>query len=207
MLLPRDARLEADLFAAGILPDRTSPWPVDYTVPTSLLQDADAHVRLEALLVLSELPTSPRAAAAIADVIAFPANARDAWIPDAVSIAGARQGPGFLAELIKRRTSPGDSLAVAGFQKAVAKLGRYHAATKDPALVVGLIAGVSQATLPLAIAMLNGMAEGWPQDSPPQFSAEHRAALVLAARDAPAELSAAFSRLAVRWAMPDVFKP
>ena len=32
----------------SILPDRTSPWPVDYTVPTAILQDADPHVRLEA---------------------------------------------------------------------------------------------------------------------------------------------------------------
>ena len=61
MLLPRDQQLADGIFAAGILPDRSSPWTVEYTVPTGILQDADAHVRLEALLVLSELPASPRA--------------------------------------------------------------------------------------------------------------------------------------------------
>jgi putative membrane-bound dehydrogenase-like protein len=207
MMLPRDQRLEEDLFAAGILPDRTSPWPVDYTVPTSILQDADAHVRLEALLVLSELTPSPRAAAALADVITFPGNARDPWIPDAVSIAGAKHGPGFLADLIKRRVPANDSLAVAGMQKAVAKLGRFHATQNNPATVVALIGGVPQATPALAIGMLNGMADGWPQDAPPQLSAEQKAALVLAARDASPELAAAFAKLATRWGMPDVFKP
>jgi putative membrane-bound dehydrogenase-like protein len=207
MMLPRDQRLEDDLFAAGILPDRTSPWPVEYTMPTSVLQEADAHVLLEALLVLSELPPSPRAAAALADVISFPGNARDAWIPDAVSIAGAKHGPGFLASLIKRRVPANDSLAVVGMQRAVAKLGRFHAAQSDAAIVVTLIGGIPQATLPLAIGMLNGMAEGWPQEAPPQLSAEQKAALVLAARDAPPELAAAFGKLAARWAMPDVFKP
>ena len=207
MMLPRDKRLEDDLFAAGILPDRTSPWPVEYTVPTSILQDADAHVRLEALLILSELPPSPRAAAALADVISFPGNARDAWIPDAVSIAGAKHDPGFLADLIKRRVPANDSLAVVGMQRAVAKLGRFHAAQSDAAIVVTLIGGIPQATLPLAIGMLNGMADGWPQEAPPQLSAEQKAALVLAARDASPELAAAFAKLAARWAMPDVFRP
>jgi len=207
MMLPRDQRLEDDLFAAGILPVRASPWPVEYTVPTSILQDADAHVRLEALLVLSELPASPRAAAALADVITFPANARDPWIPDAVSIAGAKHGPGFLADLITRRVPANDSLAVVGIQKAVAKLGRFHAAQLDAATIVTLISGIPQASAALAIGMLNGMAEGWPQDAPPQLSVEQKAALVLAARDASPELLAALAKLATRWGMPDVFKP
>jgi hypothetical protein len=207
MLLPRDQQLLDAIFTAGILPDRSSPWPVEYTVPTSILQDADAHVRLEALLVLSELPPSPRAAAALAEIISLPSNARDAWIPDAVSIGGSKQGSGFLVDLIKRRVPANDSLAVAGMQKAVAKLGRYHAAQTDLGTVVNLISVVSQATPALAIGMLNGMAEGWPQDAPPLLSAEQKVVLVAAARDASPELTAAFDKVAARWAMPDVFKP
>lgn len=207
MLLPRDQQLLDGLFAAGILPDRTSPWPVEYTVPTSILQDADAHVRLEALLVLSELPASPRAAAALAEIISLPSNARDAWIPDAVAIGGSKQGSAFLDDLIRRQVPANDSLAVAGMQRAVAKLGRYHAAQKDFGGVVSLISVVPQATPALAIGMLDGMAEGWPQDAPPMVSAEQKASLVAAARDASPELSAAFAKLAARWVMPDVFKP
>jgi hypothetical protein len=176
-------------------------------VPTSILQDADAHVRLEALLVLSELPASPRAAASITELIAFPANARDPWTPDAVSIAGARQSPDILRDLIRRRVPVDDSLAVAGMQKAVHKLARYHAAQKDVARVVGLIAAVPGATGALAVGMLNGIADGWPQETPPALTAEQRATLATAARDATPELAAAFEKIATRWAMPGVFKP
>jgi putative membrane-bound dehydrogenase-like protein len=206
MLLPRDQQLQDDIFAAGILPDHVSPWIVEYTVPTSLLQDADAHVRLEALLVLSELPASQRAAAAIADIISLPANARDPWLPDAVAMAGARQSPDFLPELLRRRVPDNDSLAVAGMQRAVGKLARYPAAQQDLPRVVALIGAVPQATRALAIAVLNGIADGWPQESPPALTAEQRAALVASARDASAELAAVFAKVAARWALPDVFR-
>ncbi len=206
MLLPRDQELADAIFAAGILPDRSSPWTVEYTVPTGVLQDADAHVRVEALLVLSELPASPRAGSAVADILTYPANARDAWLPDAVAIAGARQGPEFLQELVRRRIPDNDSLAVAGMQRAVAKLAGYHARQKDAPTVVGLIGVVPQATPQLAVALLNGIAEGWPQESPPDLTAEQRVLLVASARDAAPDLAAAFARVATRWAMPEVFK-
>ena len=44
MMLPRTPQLLDDILAAGILPDRTSPWPVDYTVPTAILQDAEMRL-------------------------------------------------------------------------------------------------------------------------------------------------------------------
>ena len=206
MALPRDQRLEADMFSAGILPDRASPWPVEYTVGTSILQDADAHVRLEALLALSELPASPRAAAALADVISHPENARDAWIPDAVAMAGAKQGPEFLRGLLARRVPTNDSLAVAGISRAVLKMARHHAATADAATVVGLIEAVPQAPPALATALLHGIAQGWPEERPPQLSPQQRAALAAAARGASGDIVTALSQVAARWTLPDVFR-
>ncbi|MGH7528750.1 MAG: PVC-type heme-binding CxxCH protein [Gemmatimonadales bacterium] len=205
MTLPRDSQLLGDMFAAGILPDRRSPWPVEYTVPTSVLQDADPHVRLEALLVLSELPPDPRAAAAIADVMLHPANARDPWIPDAVAMAGVKQGPQFLAALLGRPVPVTDSLAVAGLGRAVQRMARYHAARADAATVIALIGAVPRADERLAVAVLNGLAEGWPEERPPQLSSEQRAALAGAARGAAGGLPAAFARVAGRWGLPDVF--
>ncbi|MGH7449700.1 MAG: PVC-type heme-binding CxxCH protein, partial [Longimicrobiales bacterium] len=49
MVLPRDQQLLDDIFTAGMLPQRTSPHEVEYTVPSGVLQDADAQVRLTAL--------------------------------------------------------------------------------------------------------------------------------------------------------------
>ncbi|MGH7573737.1 MAG: PVC-type heme-binding CxxCH protein, partial [Longimicrobiales bacterium] len=101
-VLPRDAQLMDDIFDAGLLPDRTSPAEVEYTVGSAILQDADPQVRLTALLALSELPASPRAASAILELIMVPQNARDPWLPHAAAIAGAQQGPEFAVELLGR---------------------------------------------------------------------------------------------------------
>jgi putative membrane-bound dehydrogenase-like protein len=209
MMLPRDQALLDGIFAAGLLPDRQSPWPVDYTVGTPILQDADAHVRLEALLVLAEIGGGARERAAIADVITFPGNARDAWIPDAVAMAGVKHGPDFLKDLAARRP-PTDTIAVRGMGRSVHKLARSFAWSKDVSVIVNLIEAVPRSTPPFAVALVNGLADGWPQDStaaPPQFTAAQKAVLVAAAKDASAELSAAFVRLAGRWNLPDAFKP
>jgi hypothetical protein len=142
-------------------------------------------------------------------VITFPGNARDPWIPDAVAMAGAKHGPAFVRDLIGRRV-PNDSLAVAGMRRAVHKLGRIHAAQKDLAVVTALISSVPSATSALAVAMLNGIAEGWPLDTaaaPPNFTAEQKAALVAAATGASPELAEAFAKIAARWNTPNAFKP
>src|SRR5690606_26445192 len=66
-VLPRDAAL-ADIVLADGGP----------------LEDADAQVRVVALLALSELAPSTRAADRIRRLLLEPVNTRDAWLPDAV---------------------------------------------------------------------------------------------------------------------------
>lgn len=207
MMLPRDGSLLEAIFDAGILPDRRSPTPVDYTVPTSVLQDADAHVRLQALLTVSELPASTRAAAAIADIILQPDNARDPWMPDAVAMAGAKQGPGFLADLVRRRPPLlSDSAAAAGVGRSVEMMAHFHATAASPAVVVSLIAAVPEAASGWGAELLNGIATGWPEERPPQLTDAQRAALVAAARNATGATAEAFDKVAARWGLPRVFK-
>ncbi len=209
MMLPRDRALLDGIFAAGILPERASPWPVDYTVGTPILQDADAHVRLEALLVLAEIGGSEREVKALNDVITFPGNARDPWIPDAVAMAGAKLGPEFLSVILAARV-PNDSVATAGMRRTVHKLGRIYATDKNLDVVTELISAAPTATPPLGAALINGIAEGWPLDStaaPPVFSAKQKAALVAAANRATGELAEGLAKVAVRWNAPDAFKP
>jgi hypothetical protein len=175
-------------------------------VETAVLQDADPHVRLEALLALSEVPGSARESAAILDVITSRTNARDPWIPDAVAMAAAAQPPSLLRSLIHRPVVANDSLATSGMRRATVRIARFHAARADAATVVDLIASVPQATPALAAAMLNGIAEGWPQETAPQFSAEQRATLATSARNAGPEVTDAFAKVAARWNLPTVFK-
>ena len=206
MMLPRNQQLLDDIFAANILPDRGAPWTADNTVETSVLQDADAHVRLEALLALSEVPGSAREAAAILDVITSRANARDPWIPDAVAMAGATQRPALLRSLIRRPVVANDTLGTSGMRRATLRLARFHAAKADAATVVDLIATIPRATPALAAAMLTGIAEGWPEETPPQFSADQRASLAASAKGASQELTDAFAKVAAKWNLPGIFK-
>ena len=189
--LPRNAQLEPDISTAD------------------LLEDADAHVRLQALLTLSELAPSSRSAEAVMKVILAPANARDPWIPDAVVVAAAPHGMPFLLDLVKAKSAPGsDSLSALGVGRSVRLLSRYYASKADAAAVVTLVDAVKSAgNTTVAVAVLDGIATGWPEGSPPQFGAEQKATLVAAARSASApEVAAAFTRVATRWALPDIFK-
>lgn len=204
-LLPRDGRLLEDVLGAGILPDRASPTPVDYTVPSGTLQDADPKVRLEALLAVSELAPSPRAAEVIGEVLRTPANARDPWLPDAAGIAGAHQGVDFLLEVLGGEL-PSDSASARGIGRAARMMARYHAsaASAETALVL-----VEAATSPPALvgaATLEGIATGWPEGSPPDLSGAQRARLSAAARRAP-ELQEAFQLLAERWGVSRIGAP
>ena len=75
-----------------------------------LLFDADAHVRLAALLALSEMPRSEAAGGAVLALLEDPANLRDRWLPDAATAAAARHDAGFLdAFLGSRREVPSEA--------------------------------------------------------------------------------------------------
>jgi putative membrane-bound dehydrogenase-like protein len=202
-VLPRDDRLLDDILVAGILPDRSSPTPVEYTVPTAALQDADAKVRLAALLALSELPPSPRIVQVIWEVLQSPSNLRDAWLPDAAAIAGARQGVDFAVDVA---ASPAlDSASVAGQAQAVELMARSHASRSDLEAAVELLLAAPSAEPAVGRALVAGVAEGWPEAEPPALTAEQRSRLTAAARSRP-ELASPFAELAERWGIPDLVR-
>lgn len=205
MVLPRTPELLDDILAAGMLPDRTAPGQMEYTVGSAVLQDADPGVRLEALLALSELPASPRAAALIAEALRVPVNARDAWLPDAIAIAGARQGPAFLQDVLKQAVPAGDKEVVAGVARAVHRMARHHATAADPVVAVALIQAVPDVAVPIADGLLQGVADGWPEKQPPTLSPAQQTTLAGVSRRASADLSKRFAALAERWAMPGLF--
>jgi hypothetical protein len=203
IVLPRDGRLLDDIMAAGMLPDRDSPTPVDYTVGSPLLQDAEPAVRIEALLAVAELEGSSRATAAVAEVLFAPRSARDRWMVDAAAMAGAAQGPAFTVQVLEREL-PDDSASVAGVGRAVELMSRHHATAGDAAAVVPLIVAVEEAHAVLGAAVLEGIADGWPEEQQPTLTAEQRAALQAAAAGAPG-LAEGFAALAERWGDQDLF--
>jgi putative membrane-bound dehydrogenase-like protein len=207
MMLPRDSQLLTDILSSGILPDRGSPWPVEYTVSNALLSDADPHVRLEATLALSELAPSDRSANVVRELFASLDNARDPWMPDAIAIAAAGHGPAFLGELLVQRVPPNaDSITVNGLKRVVQRLARLHSTKAEIGPVVSLINAVPRAHPGLGTALLEGIAVGWPEERRPELSPEQRATLVEAARSSSAALGLSFDKVAARWTLPNVFR-
>jgi putative membrane-bound dehydrogenase-like protein len=207
MMLPRDSQLLTDILASGILPDRGSPWPVEYTVGNAILSDADLHVRLEATLAMSELPPSDRAANVVRELFASLDNARDPWMPDAIAIAAAGHGPALTVTLLQQRVPNNtDSVTVAGLRRVIQRLSRLQAARAEIGPMVTLIHAIPRSHVGLASALLDGIATGWPEERAPQLTPEHRAALAEAARNSPAELGPLFDRVAARWTIPNAFR-
>jgi uncharacterized protein len=219
MALPRDQQLENAIFAAGLLPDRNAPGAS--TVGSGTLQDAHHSVRMEALLVLSELPPSERAAAAIREVMMVAQNGRDRWMPDAVAIAAARQTPDLALELLRTPPVATDSAYLVGARTVVQFLARYHASNQDIGRVIALLEAVPEADPILAEGVFAGIAgaaqgsppfradwrgdqAGWPEDQRPTLTAEQRATITAAARASAPDAAAGFARVAARWGMPEL---
>jgi putative heme-binding domain-containing protein len=84
-VMPRDAASTRAILAANVL------------------ADADAQVRLAALLALAEMPKDEAAGAAVAEVLRRPENEGDRWIPQAATSAAAKHDAGFLKAVLASR--------------------------------------------------------------------------------------------------------
>jgi hypothetical protein len=202
MILPRDAELEAAIFESGMLPTEQADYEVGAPIAVALQQDADPGVRLEAVLTLSELAPSGRIASALEDVLFTPENARDRWIPDAVAIAGARQGRAFLFGVLAH-DMPQNDAQLAGIARAVRLMSASEATRTDAAAALALIQQVPALAPEVGQAILEGIAAGWPQNAPPALTEVQALALAGARRAAAAELGEDFEELRDRWGVSE----
>jgi len=84
--------------AAMVLPRNEAT--LNAVLEAKLLDDADAQVRLAALLALAELPARDDAGAAVFSALQHPQNVQDRWIPDAATAAAAKNDAGFLKAVL-----------------------------------------------------------------------------------------------------------
>lgn len=87
-----------------------------------LFDDADAQVRMAALLACSEMPPSDAAGAAILALLQQSRNAEDRWIPDAATAAAARHDAPFLRAVLASYKPPTASPAAASEPRSGANL-------------------------------------------------------------------------------------
>ncbi len=144
-VLPRDAKSVAALLEAG------------------LLQDADAQVRLLALLALADQPGTAAAGEALVAVLSEARNTDDRWIPDAATSAAAKNSERFLRALSTKKEPSAKLLSVTA---VVAE----HYARGGPVDSAGVvITGLLDADPQVTDAVVRGLAKGWPAGKAPKL--------------------------------------
>ncbi|MBX6311879.1 MAG: ThuA domain-containing protein [Isosphaeraceae bacterium] len=137
-----------------------------------LLADQDPFVRRAALLVLSELPASDEAGAAVLAMLRRPENAEDRWIPLAATSAGARHDDGFLAAALDGRENP------EAVRKALRVVAEHYARGDEVGSLPKLLALLGKAPASDTEAFLEGLAAGWPKGKAPRLDEATQAGLI-----------------------------
>jgi putative membrane-bound dehydrogenase-like protein len=148
----------------------------------NLLKDADAQVRLAALLSLAELPPSDRAGAALAARLADAADMADRWIPDALTAAAAAHDFSFLEAALKLKADlPPRARAV------LTTVAAHYAQAPAKGTADRVLSALNQAPLKTAEAVLAGLAQGWnKKDATPLRPETEKALAALLAKLPPA---------------------
>jgi putative heme-binding domain-containing protein len=150
--------------ALGVAP-RTAASVADL-LEAKCLSDNDPHVRLEALLALSEMPAVKEAAPALVALLQEPRNTEDRWIPRAAICAAARNDGEFLQAAATARLRTEAATALTRTVRVVVE----HLARRAPADGLdGLLAALAKARPAVAESILTGLAAGWPEDKAPRL--------------------------------------
>jgi putative membrane-bound dehydrogenase-like protein len=139
---------------------------------SGVLANADAQVRLAALLALAEMPASDAAGNAIAGELLKPENLNDRWIPDAATSAAARHDLAFLQALAIQATPlPERAREVAGI------VASHYTRGRPVETVRLLLASLSQADNTVVEPVVAGLLQGWPKGAAATIDAPAEEAL------------------------------
>lgn len=164
-----------------------------------LLEDVDAQVRMAALLKLSELPPDASAGSAVFAMLQEPRNARDRWIPDAVTAAAAQHDSGFLQAALASTNMP------MGIGPVISVVTAHYARRGPVDSIVATLTGLSTAPPMLSVAVLDGLRLGWPEGVSPELSVDDREQLAEVMRALPVFSRDRLLVLARRWGQPELF--
>ena len=144
--------------AAMVLPRVDAQAATRAILDRKVLDDANPHVRLTALLAIADLSAGTNdASGALVKMFERPENANDRWIADALTAAAARNGVAFLTEAAAvKRASP--KLLV-----SVEIVAEHLARGDDPNFITPLLTVLARAEPATIESTLNGLVRGWPK--------------------------------------------
>jgi putative heme-binding domain-containing protein len=158
-----------------------------------LLDDADAQVRLSALLALAEMPSDRDAARAVAAVLQKGDILSDRWLSEALTAAAAKHDHYFLEAVASEH--PVKETKGLDIVRIVAEHYARGGSDKAGALVKGL----DKASLPVAEIILEGLQKGWPKGKQPEAVAGLDDAMTKLLVKLPTTSKGALIRIALEW--------
>lgn len=186
--------------AALVLPAMSAS--TDALLGSGVLGDADAQVRLAAMLALADMPAHAAAAAAVLDFIQRPENLADRWIPEAAASAAATHDRQFLAALARSTTALARSptvLADPRFQQLLAVVAEHFARGEPDTIIAGVLAEFAESPLAVVEPVLGGLAKGWPKQKPARLEAKTEQRLLALLERVPPGSQGRLVRLATAW--------
>jgi putative membrane-bound dehydrogenase-like protein len=141
--------------ALQVLPNTAAS--TEAVVSAGVLDDADAQVRLAALLALADLPGSGAAGESLSGISQQP-DSLDRWTRDGVIAGAANNASGYLVALSKVKEPSEASLRTATVVAEHVARGKPTRQEMDP-----ILAAVASAPVPLVEAVFNGLASNWPR--------------------------------------------
>jgi putative membrane-bound dehydrogenase-like protein len=139
------------------------------------LQDADAQVRLAALLALAEVPPSAAAAEAIVAALKEPGAVEDHWLTDAATSAAAAHVDSFLSACATQEWS---APAPSALLPLLERVGEHYARGGPVKTVEALLGKLTSSREPICGAIVAGLSRGWPRDQLPTLDAAAEKVLV-----------------------------
>jgi putative membrane-bound dehydrogenase-like protein len=152
--------------AVQVLPH--GPDAVTAIVRARLVHDADAQVRLAALLALADNPADPEAAKAILGALKDPQTLQDRWLSDAATSAAAAHAEPFLAAALAQDWG---ATVPAGAAALVERVAEHYARGGPTKTVEALLKALTAAREPVSGAVVAGLCRGWPADRRPDGTA------------------------------------
>ena len=159
---------------------------------SGVLKDADAQVRLMALLALADMPPSEEAGRAIVEVLTTDTDALDRWLLDAATSAAATHDLPFLKAVLARSDSR-------GLPRVVRIVAEHHARGGKGDGIASLVAALDGAAAPLAEAVIAGLERGWPSDKKVKLDTDTEKKLARLLARVPVASRGRLVRLAESW--------
>ena len=165
---------------------------VEAILNTKVLDDADARVRLAALLALADQPSAASAGPVLAKRLSALDATSDKIIADATLAAAVAHAGPVLAELAKSKDRNWSKEALATVERIAAS----HAA-KAPTDLGKLLAALGDSAV--SDAIVAGLSSGWPSTKPAKLTNDDEAAVVKAMVATSAASRGRLLKLASAW--------